>query len=123
MIPRTWIIAGSLHMVLAVILGAFAAHALKSVLDEYSIDIYKTGNFYHFVHSLALIMIGLLQHQFDVDLSLTGYSFFFGMMIFSGTLYLLALTGIKGLGVITPIGGLLFILGWSWMAVQFYKSI
>ena len=123
MTPRTWIIAGSLHMVLAVILGAFAAHALKSVLDEYSIDVYKTGNFYHFIHSIALIMLGLLQHQFDVDLMLSGYSFFFGMIIFSGSLYLLALTGIKGLGAITPIGGLLFILGWGWLAVQFYKSI
>ena len=123
MTPRIWIIAGSLHMVLAVILGAFAAHALKSVLDEYSIDVYKTGNFYHFIHSIALIMVGLLQHQFDVDLMLSGYSFFLGMVIFSGSLYLLALTGIKGLGAITPIGGLLFILGWGWLAVQFYKSI
>ena len=123
MTPRTWIIAGSLHMVLAVILGAFAAHALKSVLDEYSTDVYKTGNFYHFIHSLALIMVGLLQQQFDVDLTITGYSFFFGMVIFSGSLYSLALTGIKGLGAITPIGGFLFIFGWGWMAVQFYKSI
>ena len=123
MTPRTWIIAGSLHMALAVILGAFAAHALKSVLDEYSTEVYKTGNFYHFIHSLALIMAGLLQQQFDVDLTFTGYSFFFGMVIFSGSLYSLALTGIKGLGAITPIGGLLFIVGWGWMAVQFYKSI
>ena len=123
MTPRTWIIAGSLHMALAVILGAFAAHALKSVLDEYSTEVYKTGNFYHYIHSLALIMAGLLQQQFDVDLTFTGYSFFFGMIIFSGSLYSLALTGVKGLGAITPIGGLLFIVGWGWMAVQFYKSI
>ena len=122
MTPRTWIIAGSLHMVLAVILGAFAAHALKSVLDEYSTDVYKTGNFYHFIHSLALIIVGFLQQQFDIDLTISGYSFFFGMVIFSGSLYALALTGIKGLGAITPIGGLLFILGWGWLAVQFYKS-
>ena len=122
MTPRTWIIAGSLHMVLAVILGAFAAHALKSVLDEYSTDVYKTGNFYHFIHSLALIMVGLLQQQFDVDLTISGYSFFFGMVIFSGSLYSLALTGVKGLGAITPIGGLLFILAWSWLAIQFYRS-
>jgi len=121
--PRTWIIAGSLHMALAVILGAFAAHALKSVLDEYSTEVYKTGNFYHLIHSLALIMAGLLQQQFEVDLTFTGYSFFVGMFIFSGSLYLLALTGIKGLGAITPIGGFLFIFGWGWMAVQFYKSI
>lgn len=122
MTPRICIITGSLHMALAVILGAFAAHALKSILNEYTTDIYKTANFYHFIHSLALIMVGLIQQIFDVDLSITGYSFFFGMIIFSGSLYSLALTGVKALGAITPIGGLLFIVGWSWMAVQFYKS-
>jgi len=120
--PRIWIIAGSLHMALAVILGAFAAHALKSVLDEYSTEVYKTGNFYHSIHSLALIIVGLLQQQFDIDLTTSGYSFFFGIVIFSGSLYSIALTGVKGLGAITPIGGLLFIIGWCYIAVQFYKS-
>ena len=122
MTPRSWIITGSLHMALAVILGAFAAHALKSVLDEYSTDIYKTSNYYHFIHSLALIMVGLLQQQFDIDLTISGYSFFIGMVLFSGSLYSIALTGVKGLGVITPIGGLLFIIGWGWMAYQFYQT-
>ena len=122
MTPRTWIIAGSLHMALAVILGAFAAHALKSMLDEYSTDIYKTGNFYHFIHALALIMVGVLQQQFDLDLTISGFSFFIGIVLFSGSLYSIALTGIKGLGAITPIGGLLFIIGWAYMAIQFFKS-
>jgi|TARA_B110000438_G_scaffold266568_1_gene280755 uncharacterized membrane protein YgdD (TMEM256/DUF423 family) len=120
--PRLWIIAGSLHMALAVILGAFAAHALKSILDEYSTDIYKTSNFYHFVHSLALIMVGILQQQFNINLTISGYSFFFGMLIFSGSLYTIALTGIKGLGAITPIGGLFFIIGWGYLAYQFYLT-
>ena len=122
MTPRGWILTGSLHMALAVIMGAFAAHALKQFFDQYDIDVFKTGNFYHFIHSLALIIVGLLQQQFDIDLTISGYSFFFGIVIFSGSLYSLALTGIKGLGAITPIGGLLFILGWGWLAVQFYKS-
>ena len=122
MTPRSWIIMGSLHMALAVILGAFAAHALKSMLDEYSTDIYKTGNFYHFIHALALIMVGVLQQQFDLDLTISGFSFFIGMVLFSGSLYSIALTGVKGLGAITPIGGLLFIIGWAYMAIQFYKS-
>ena len=122
MTPRSWIIMGSLHMALAVILGAFAAHALKSMLNEYSTDIYKTGNFYHFIHALALIMVGVLQQQFDLDLTISGFSFFIGMVLFSGSLYSIALTGVKGLGVITPIGGLLFIIGWAYMAIQFYKS-
>lgn len=122
MTPRSWIIMGSLHMALAVILGAFAAHALKSMLDEYSTDIYKTGNFYHFIHALALIMVGVLQQQFDLDLTISGFSFFIGMVLFSGSLYSIALTGVKGLGAITPIGGLLFIIGWAYMAIQFFKS-
>ena len=122
MTPRSWIIMGSLHMALAVILGAFAAHALKSMLDEYSTDIYKTGNFYHFIHALALIMVGVLQQQFNLDLTISGFSFFIGMVLFSGSLYSIALTGVKGLGAITPIGGLLFIIGWAYMAIQFYKS-
>lgn len=121
MTPRAWIITGSLHMALAVILGAFAAHALKSILDEYSTDIYKTGNFYHFIHGLALIMVGVLQQQFEIDLTISGFSFFIGMVLFSGSLYSIALIGLKSLGAITPIGGLLFIIGWCWMAYQFYK--
>ena len=122
MTPRGWILTGSLHMALAVIMGAFAAHALKHFFDQYSTDVFKTANFYHFIHSLALIIVGLLQQQFDIDLTISGYSFFFGIVIFSGSLYTLALTGVKGLGAITPIGGLLFILGWGWLAVQFYKT-
>ena len=109
-------------MAFAVILGAFAAHALKHFLDQYSSEVYKTGNFYHFIHSLALVIVGALQQQFDVDLTISGYSFLFGIVIFSGSLYSLALTGIKGLGAVTPFGGLLFIFGWGWLAVQFYKS-
>ena len=122
MTPRSWIIMGSLHMALAVILGAFAAHALKSMLNEYSTDIYKTGNFYHFIHALALIMVGVLQQQFDIKLTISGFSFFIGMVLFSGSLYSIALTGVKGLGIITPIGGLLFIIGWAYMAIQFFKA-
>ena len=122
MTPRSWVIMGSLHMALAVILGAFAAHALKSMLNEYSTDIYKTGNFYHFIHALALIMVGVLQQQFDIKLTISGFSFFIGMVLFSGSLYSIALTGVKGLGAITPIGGLLFIIGWAYMAIQFFKA-
>ena len=118
MTPSGWIFIGSLFMALAVIIGAFAAHTLKDFFDDYATDVFKTGNYYHFIHSLALIILGLLQQQFDIDLSIPGYSFFFGIIIFSGSLYLLALTGVKGLGAITPIGGLLFILGWGCWFLQ-----
>ena len=123
MTPHGWIFTGSLFMALAVMIGAFGAHALKDFFNQYATDVFKTGNLYHFIHSLALIIVGVLQKQFDIDLSISGYSFLFGVVIFSGSLYSLALTGIKGLGAITPIGGLLFILGWVWLAIQFYKSV
>ena len=113
---------GSFQMALAVIIGAFASHALRQFFDQYATDVFKTGNFYHIIHSLALIIVGLLQQQFDIDFTISGYLFFFGIVFFSGSLYALALTGVKGLGAITPIGGILFVLGWGWLSVQFYMS-
>ena len=110
-------------MALVIVLGAFAAHALKQILDEYGNDIYKTANYYHFIHSLGLIIVGLLQQQFEINLSISGYSFLLGIILFSGSLYAIALTGFKYLGIITPIGGLFFILGWVLLAIKFYKSI
>ena len=94
---------------------------LKSVLNEYSIDIYKTANFYHFVHSLSILLLGVIQNQFDIDMSFSGISFLIGILLFSGSLYSIAIFGVKSLGMITPIGGLLFIIGWCRLGFEFYK--
>jgi len=98
---------------LAVALGAFGAHGLKNILDDYSLGIYKTAVDYQMWHSLALLAVGLLSRNNNPALlKYSGCAFSFGILVFSGTLYLLALTKIKWLGAITPIGGLSFLIGW-----------
>ena len=119
---RVWIIYGSFFSLLAVVLGAFGAHGFKNILNQYSREVYNTANFYHFIHSLAIIFIAILNTQYnDINLSYSFYFFLFGIIIFSGSLYILAITGIKWLGAIKPIGGVLFILGWGYMMFTFCK--
>lgn len=110
---------GCISAALGVILGAFGAHGLKELVSPYQLDIFKTGVSYQFYHSFALILLALFFKQ---EWSNTGiyaaYAFAFGIAFFSGSLYLLAIKDIwsliptKILGPITPLGGLLFIVGW-----------
>lgn len=98
---------------LSVALGAFAAHGLKSRLDEYSLSVFHTGVQYQFYHTFALLLIGvLLLHRETPSLTWSGYAFLFGILVFSGSLYLLAFTGVKTWGAVTPIGGVGFLVGW-----------
>ncbi len=100
---------------LAVVLGAFGAHALRSQLDASALGIYETAVQYHFAHSLALLAVALLHRTATSPrlLGFAGTAFAAGLLLFSGSLYLLSVTGIRWLGAITPIGGLSFIAGWS----------
>tara|TARA_Y100000590_G_C15534924_1_gene944645 strand:+ start:364 stop:732 length:369 start_codon:yes stop_codon:yes gene_type:complete len=119
---KIWIVYGSFFSLLAIVLGAFGAHGLKNILDQYSREIYEKAIYYHFIHSLAIILIAILNNQYNnINLSYSVYLFLFGIIIFSGSLYVLAITGIKWLGAITPIGGLLFIFGWVYIIVAFLK--
>lgn len=101
-------------MFLAVALGAFGAHALKNRLTEDRQKTYQTGIQYHFAHGLGLILLGLAAAQFESEsqIVLAGWFLFAGMILFSGSLYALSLTGIRKLGAITPIGGVCFLAGW-----------
>ena len=106
---------------LSVVMGAFGAHALKGKLSEYSMSVYNKAVLYQMFHSSAIIMVVLLtklvnHHQ----LYISAWLFTIGIVIFSGSLYLLSITGIKWLGAITPIGGILLIIGWI---VMFYVVI
>lgn len=103
---------------LAVAFGAFGAHALKARLSTEMLAIWKTANEYHFYHALALLLVGLLARQTPAiqGLNTAAGCFLAGVIVFSGSLYLLALTGTRWLGAITPIGGLLFLAGWAWLA-------
>src|SRR5436305_8998945 len=110
-----WTVVGSVLMALAVAFGAFGAHGLRSRLDAYSMSVYEKAVFYHFVHALGILCIGILARTNTITASganRTAGLLLFGIIIFSGSLYTLSLTGIRVLGAITPIGGVAFIAGW-----------
>jgi uncharacterized membrane protein YgdD (TMEM256/DUF423 family) len=119
-------IVAAFVMALAVMIGAFGAHGLKPHLDAYSLDVYKTANFYHFIHGVALFLVLILQGKTSAKLLNTSYALFIGgLILFSGSLYVLSLKilfpGIPGwMGAITPLGGLLFIGGWVLIALHFF---
>jgi uncharacterized membrane protein YgdD (TMEM256/DUF423 family) len=110
-----WTAVGAFSMAAAVMLGAFGAHGLRGRLDEYSMDIYERAVFYHFVHALGLLVVSVLPRLGVVDAPAAGWVsilLFAGILIFCGSLYALAMSGVRVLGAITPIGGLAFIAGW-----------
>ena len=124
MTHKLFLISGSIAMALAVCLGAFGAHGLKQKLDTYAMSVYQTGVEYHFYHALGLLLIGLLSQwmQQSTLLTVSGWTMTAGIMIFSGSLYILALSGAKWLGAITPIGGVCFIAAWVMLAIAVAKA-
>ena len=117
----TWIIAGSFFAALAVIFGAFGAHGLKSKISAEDLVIFETGVRYQMYHSLGLILLGLLGISTSINISqLPGLLFILGIIVFSGSLYLIPLTGLRWLGAITPIGGILLIIGWGFLVVSIF---
>ncbi|WKV12383.1 DUF423 domain-containing protein [Marivirga harenae] len=118
------IILGSISGAIAVILGAFGAHALKDNLSAAGrLETYETAVKYQMYHSLALILLGILMLHFQHRLlSYASYSFLLGTIIFSGSLFALCATGISKLGAITPIGGVFLIAGWVLLAIGIYKT-
>ena len=117
------LLIASISGAIAVGLGAFGAHGLKKILSPEMLEVYKTGVLYHFIHTLALVAVALLLEKADSNiLHWGGYLFFAGILLFSGSLYVLSITGIKVLGAITPFGGLAFMGGWICLAVYAYKE-
>lgn len=97
----------------AVAMGAFGAHALRKVLSAEMLSVYQTGVLYQMVHGLALLAVGLiLRHYEGTAIVWAGWSLFAGALIFSGSLYVLSMTSIRYVGLLTPLGGLFFIGGW-----------
>jgi len=109
---------------LAVALGAFAAHGLKNMLGPDLLATFQTGVQYHMVHTLALLAVGILILQFPTQagLRIAGFLFLAGILVFSGSLYVLALSGIRWLGAITPIGGVAFLAGWAMLAWSMLRA-
>lgn len=115
--PRTWIACGAFAMFLAVALGAFGAHGLKTRIDAEHLAIWNTGVQYHALHSLALFGFGVWRERSD-GRALAGWAFVAGIVMFSGSLYGLAIGGPSWLGPITPLGGLAFLVGWLAIAIE-----
>jgi uncharacterized membrane protein YgdD (TMEM256/DUF423 family) len=122
---KTFLMVAAISGLLAVIIGAFGAHGLKARISEDLMVVYQTGVQYHFYHTLVLLIVGVLLIQYPQAslLHWSGYLFIAGMIIFSGSLYILALTGVKWLGAITPIGGVAFIAGWLTLALAAYHHV
>ena len=108
-----WVRWGSALMFAAVALGAFGAHGLKTRVSPEMLAVFETGVRYHMVHALALLALGWLSTVRPSGLTqAAGALFVSGIFVFSGSLYVLALTGTRGWGAVTPVGGLLFLIGW-----------
>ncbi len=105
---------GSLFAFLAVALGAFGAHSLQGTFASGMADVYETGVRYQFYHALGLFAVAFAISRWkDAPVSLAGWLFVVGIILFSGSLYLLSTTGLRWLGAITPLGGLAFLAGWA----------
>ncbi|TKH43507.1 DUF423 domain-containing protein [Paenibacillus terrae] len=116
---RRWIIVGSIMMLLAVAIGAFGAHIVKTRIDADALAVYETGVKYHMIHAVGLLIIALAAGQWGASARLKWAArlLFMGIILFSGSLYVLSLTGIRVLGAITPLGGVCFIAGWLLLAL------
>jgi len=119
---RKILILGAVFMALGVLLGAFGAHALKTQLSPEMLQVYKTGVEYQFYHALGLLIIGLIGFQINSKwIRRSGILLTSGIILFSGSLYVLSISGIKMLGAITPVGGLSFVAGWICLLIGIVK--
>ena len=121
---KLFLIIGSISGGLAVMIGAFGAHALKTLLESRGrVETFETAVKYQFYHALALLALGILMLNLKHEMfNYAGYSFLIGTIIFSGSLYALCLTGITKFGMITPIGGLFLIAGWALLMTGVVKA-
>ncbi len=114
---RLFFTLGALSAFIAVALGAFGAHALKARLDAPLLAVFETGVRYQMSHALALLAVGWASTRWPGRvLAASGWLFVAGTLLFSGSLYVLSLTGLRGLGAITPLGGLAWLAGWACLA-------
>jgi uncharacterized membrane protein YgdD (TMEM256/DUF423 family) len=110
-------------MFLGVALGAFGAHALRARLTEDMLAIFETGVRYHFYHALSLFAVAWMSKNTASGLvSAAGWTFVFGITVFSGSLYILSISGVRWWGAITPIGGVAFLVGWTMLAIATFTS-
>jgi uncharacterized membrane protein YgdD (TMEM256/DUF423 family) len=120
-----WTAIAGIALGLAVMLGAFGAHALRARLDAYAMGVYERAVFYHFIHALGLLIVAALPKLGVISESWGAWVCALlaaGVVIFCGSLYVLAMTGMRGFGAITPFGGLSFIAAWLLLAVAAFRN-
>ena len=120
-----WTATAAILLALAVTIGAFGAHGLQARLDPYSLGVYEKGVFYHFIHALGMLAVPLLLQTGRISpaaAAWTGWLLLAGIVLFSGSLYLLAITGVRALGAVTPFGGASFIAAWLVLAICALQS-
>lgn len=121
-IAKRSLVLGSSLLALAVLIGAFGAHGLKNMVEPEKLVTFETGVRYHFYHAFGLMIVGILQQQFEsLRLNVSVYSFLVGILLFSFNCYLYVVTGMKVFAMIVPVGGLLFVLGWIVLLVKLLK--
>lgn len=130
--PARFVVIGAFAAMLAVLLGAFGAHGLRNLVSPAELATYHTGVEYHFYAAFGLIVIGLLESKrndggvalagSDRGLAWAGWLMLAGIVLFSGSLYALTLTGMRTLGMITPLGGVAFIIAWALLARSAWRS-
>ena len=113
---RLFIILGSISAALSVAAGAFGAHALRARIEPRMLEVFETGARYQMYHALALFLVAWMVDR-GMQAGAAGWLFVAGTLLFSGSLYTMAFTGVRGLGAVTPFGGLCFLAGWVWVAV------
>jgi uncharacterized membrane protein YgdD (TMEM256/DUF423 family) len=120
-----WIVVAAALLATAVAMGAFGAHGLRNRLDAYSMSVYEKAVFYHFVHALGILAVAILARTPALTLAAqarVAWLLLVGIILFSGSLYALAVTGLRTLGAITPIGGIAFIAGWLLLAFEAWRG-
>ena len=123
-IAKLFLLLGGINAALVVILGAFGAHALKARLSEEMLAVYQTGVHYHLFHALGLLIIGLVATQIPAAtyLKWSGWLMLAGIVLFSGSLYILSISGLRWLGAVTPFGGVAFIAAWILFVIAVSKA-
>lgn len=123
MTDRQLTILAALNMMVAVGAGAFGAHGLKRMLSPELLAIWQTGVMYHLIHALGIFIIALLGARYGSSLlSWAGLVMFVGILLFSGSLYILSLTGTRWLGAVTPLGGVAFLAAWAMVALAAWRA-
>jgi len=121
---KFYLALGSINAILVVLIGAFGAHGLKAKLTVENMAIFQTGVQYHFYHAVGLILVGLIAWHIPTSpyLRWSAWLMIMGIILFSGSLYALSITNIRWLGIITPFGGVAFILAWLMLTIGIVKS-